>query len=160
MAWAFPSRLPLGAGFCGTCRAPTPAWAKSAQSGGPGAAGEGAEATPDDAALRDFCNVGYARGCSRMPVERRADSVRFAVTADKGERVILSYVYDRDHLPVAHGQLEYDCIRQRWLSAVADACLERQAECYLAIYLEKHPRPRGSDHPITGSPDHRIPSRR
>jgi hypothetical protein len=40
-------------------------------------------------------------------------------------------------LPVAHGQLEYDCVRQRWLATVVDACLERQAECYVAIYLER-----------------------
>jgi hypothetical protein len=123
VGWAFPSRLPLGAGFRGTCRA----------------AGE-AEVAPDDNALRDFCNVGYACGCPRVPVDRRADSIRFAVAVDDGERIVLHYVYDRDHLPVEHGQLKYDCAQRLWLSRVADACLERQAECYLAIYLERHPR--------------------
>lgn len=124
VGWAFPSRLPLGAGFCGTCRA----------------GGEEAEVAPDDATLRDFCNLGHARGCSRMPVQRRADSVRFAVAADTGQRIVLNYVYDLDHLPVAHGQLEYDCVGQRWLSMVADACLERQAECYLTMYLDRSRR--------------------
>ncbi|HMF92185.1 MAG TPA: hypothetical protein VKL40_16185 [Candidatus Angelobacter sp.] len=125
MAWAFPGRLPLGAGFCGTCRA----------------AGEATDVVPDDAALRDSCNLGHAHGCSRMPVDRRADSVRLAVAKDLGERIVLNYVYDLDHLPVEHGQLEYNCATQSWLFAAPDACLQRQAECYLAVYLERRPRP-------------------
>lgn len=140
VAWAFPTRLPLGAGFGGTCCAPTPAWAKSAQPGGPGAGGEHAEVAPDDNTLRDFCNLGHAHGCSRLPADRRADSVRFAVAQDSGESIVLNYVYDRDHLPIAHGRLEYDCVGQRWLSPVIDACLGRQAQCYLAVYLERRPR--------------------
>ena len=141
VGWAFPSRLPLGAGFCGTCRAPTPAWAKPAQSGYPGAGVEAAEVVPDDATLRDFCNLGHAHGCSRMPIERRADSVRLAVAKDLGERIVLNYVYDLNHLPLEHGQLEYDCATQSWLFAAPDACLQRQAECYLAVYLERRARP-------------------
>jgi hypothetical protein len=100
----------------------------------------GEEFAPDDATLRDFCNLGHAGTCSRLPAERLADSVRFAVAADMGERVVLNYVYDLDHLPVEHGQLEYDCVQQRWLSAAADDCLKRQAECYLSVYLERRPR--------------------
>lgn len=75
-----------------------------------------------------------------MPAERRADSVRLAVAVDTGERVVLNYVYDRDHLPVEHGQLEYDCVTQCWFLAAPDACLQRQAECYLAEYLRRRPR--------------------
>lgn len=127
MGWAFPGRLPLGAGFSGTCCA----------------GAQATEVVPDDNTLRDFCNLGHARGCSRLPEHRRADSVRFAVAQDAGERIVLNYVYDLDHLPVAHGQLEYDCARRRWTSTVTDACLERQAECYLAVYLERRPRPSG-----------------
>jgi hypothetical protein len=124
IGWAFPSRLPLGAGFCGTCRAGR----------------EEAEAVPDDATLRDFCNLGHARGCTRMPTERHADSVRFAVAADTGERIVIQYVYDRDHSPVEHGQLDYNCAAGGWISTIADACVQRQAECYLAVYLERRPR--------------------
>ena len=124
MGWAFPSRLPLGAGFSGSCRAP----------------GVEAEPAPDDITLRDCCNLGHAWGCTRLPADRRADSIRFAVAQDSAERVVLHYVYDRNHLPVAHGQLTYDCVQQHWLSVPDDACLERQAECYLALYLERRPR--------------------
>jgi hypothetical protein len=69
------------------------------------------------------------------------------VATDTIERVVLNFVYDRDHHPVAHGQLEYDCAQKRWLSTMSDICLERQAECYLAVYLERRqrllPAPRG-----------------
>jgi hypothetical protein len=123
VGWAFPGRLPLGAGFSGTCCAVAKA-----------------EVAPDDNTLRDFCNLGHAHGCSRMPPQRRADSVRLAVAKDTGERIVLNYVYDLDHLPVEHGQLEYDCAQQCWLATSADACLQRQAECYLAVYLERRPR--------------------
>jgi hypothetical protein len=122
IGWPFRHRLPLGGGFCGTCRA-----------------GE-REFPPDEAALRDFCNLGYARGCARMPAVRYADSVRFAVALDSGDRIRLHYVYDREHTPVAHGQLEFDCTAQRWLLTLEDACAQRQAECYLITYLERRRR--------------------
>jgi len=75
-----------------------------------------------------------------MPAVRRADSIRFAVARDSGDRILLHYVYDREHTPVAHGQLEYDCAAERWLLSLEDACGQRQAECYLVTYLERRPR--------------------
>jgi hypothetical protein len=119
IAWPFPRRLPLGSGFCGTCRA-----AVELQ-------------TPSDDELKDFCNLGYASKCSRLPAERHADCVRFSVTKHQGDQITLSYVYEREHAPVQHGQLEYDCAAQRWLAPLEDACVQRQAECYLGTYLER-----------------------
>ena len=75
-----------------------------------------------------------------MPAARRADSVRFAVAVDTGERIVLQYIYDRDHAPVEHGQLEYDCATELWISCLEDGCVQRQAECYLAVYLERRQR--------------------
>jgi hypothetical protein len=122
IGWAFPRRLPLGAGFCGSCRA-------------------GAEeSVPDEATLRDFCNLGHARGCPRMPGERRADSLRFAVARDAEGKIILNYVFDREHAPAGHGQIAFDSLTQKWISTLDDACAQRQAECYLQIYLERKPR--------------------
>lgn len=122
IAWPFPRRLPLGAGFCGTCRA-------------------GSEPqTPSDDQLRDFCNLGYAAKCSRLPAERPADCVRFAVARQQGDRITLSYVYEREHTPVEHGELEYDGATQSWLARLQDACGQRQAECYLVMYLERKQR--------------------
>jgi hypothetical protein len=120
--WPHPSRLPLGAGFAGTCHA------------------NGEEATPTETELREFCNLGYARGCSRMPKRHCADGVRFAVARDEGSLIILHYVNECEHEPVEYGRLEYDCAEQRFNVPLRDMCLQRQAECYVAVYLERRPR--------------------
>jgi hypothetical protein len=41
---------------------------------------------------------------------------------------------------VEYGRLEYDCHLERWLAPMRDPCLQRQAECFLAGYLERRPR--------------------
>lgn len=122
LGWPFPARLPLGAGFAGTCHA--------------GAA----ESIPSEAELRDFCNMGYAGGCPHLPANRCADNVRFAVARDEDSRIILHYVSERFHQPVEYGRLEYDCQLERWLAPMRDPCLQRQAECFVAVYLERRPR--------------------
>jgi hypothetical protein len=76
-----------------------------------------------------------------MPSGRRADCVRFAVADDQGERILLHFVYERDHAPVEWGVLEYDAAGEKWKLAFQDLILQRQAECYLAVYFEKRPRP-------------------
>jgi hypothetical protein len=117
--WPFPRRLPLGAGFCGAC-----------------AAGE-ERATPADAELREFCNLGYATQCAKLPAARRSDAVRFAIAKDGGDRILLHYCCERDHAPVEHGQLQYDCGAQAWRVSHQNPCIQRQAECYVAVYLER-----------------------
>ena len=96
---------------------------------------------PSHSELKDFCNLGYAQNCSHLPAERRADCLRFAVAEDKGERIRLHFIYERIHVPVEHGFVEYDWVALRWNHALDDACAQRQAECYLESYLERHPRP-------------------
>jgi hypothetical protein len=119
IGWAFPARLPLGAGYCGTCRA-----------------GD-VEATPTDLELRDFCNLGNASECGRMPVDRQADCVRFALSRDEGSKIVFQYVYERKHEPVSHGIVEYDCIAHQWIVPLSDEIVQRQAECFLFSYLER-----------------------
>ena len=122
IGWAFPARLPLGAGFTGTCRAGLE------------------EVTPSEAELREFCNIGYAGGCCHMPADRCSDGVRFAIARDEESRIVLHYVSERFHEPVEYGRLEYDCKLQSWLAPLRNPCLQRQAECYVAVYLERRPR--------------------
>lgn len=117
--WPFPHRLPLGAGFHGHCTA------------------AGKPLQPGDAELRDFCNLGYARGCDKLPANRQADAIRFSVAAEKEGEVIVSYTCERDHAPVEHGELRYRLSSTSWCAPHADPVLQRQAECYLAIYLER-----------------------
>ncbi len=75
-----------------------------------------------------------------MPADRCSDGVRFAVARDEESRIVLHYVSERLHQPVEYGRLEYDCQAQRWLAPMRDACLQRQAECYVEVYLERRPR--------------------
>jgi hypothetical protein len=75
-----------------------------------------------------------------MPAGRCADGVRFAVARDEGARIVLHYVSEREHEPVEYGRLEYDCGTQHWTAPLRDACLQRQAECFVEVYLERRPR--------------------
>jgi hypothetical protein len=125
--WLHAQRLPLGCGWSGRCTAP-------------GHEGE----TPSDEELREFCNLGYAGGCRRIPRERAFDSVRFGVRtlgggAEKGivQRVQIRYVCERGHCPVEDGFLEFDVASGRWQTRHRDNRVQRMAECFLAAYMDK-----------------------
>lgn len=92
---------------------------------------------PGDTELRDFCNLGYARRCDKLPASRRADAIRFSVASEKEGEIILRYLCERDHAPVEHGELRYRPATGAWAAAHADAVLQRQAECFVAVYLER-----------------------
>jgi hypothetical protein len=117
--WPFPQRLPLGAGFHGACTATA------------------AQTVPSDDELRDFCNVGYAGGCGRLPAGRPADAIRFSVASETDDRLIVRYVCEREHAPVVHGNLEFDVRIRQFRQTLEDAVLLRQVECYVASYLER-----------------------
>jgi hypothetical protein len=124
--WLHASRLPLGCGWTGHCTAP---------------GYENAVPSPEE--LRDFCNLGYAENCGRLPRERAWDSVRFgARTApNNGKnfsgRIHIHYVCERDHRPVEHGTLKFDTTTTRWELTHSDDRVQRMAECFLASYMEK-----------------------
>lgn len=125
--WLHAERLPLGCGWSGQCTAP---------------AHEGE--TPSHAELRDFCNLGYAESCTRLPRERVWDSVRFAARRmgsdtenGTGGRIQIRYVCERGHRPVEHGTLEFDVFEALWAEPHADSRVQRMAECFLESFLEK-----------------------
>ena len=129
--WLHAGRLPLGCGWSGQC-------------GAPGHEGE----IPSPEELRDFCNLGYAEHCGRLPKERAWDSVRFgARTVFNDERsgsksaasgrIEVRYICERGHYPVEHGVLEFDSLRVQWANPHRDDRVQRLAECFLAAYLEK-----------------------
>jgi len=132
-SWPHPARLPLGCGWSGNCTAP-------------GHEGE----TPAHDILQAFCNLGYASSCSWAPSQRVWDAVRFAVAAPADPKrntlsatgapaltLRLLYVCERDHLPVEHGELEFDLAGATWLRQHRDARVQRMAECFLDTYLKK-----------------------
>jgi len=134
-SWPHPARLPLGAGWRGYCTAP----------------GHD-QALPQQHILEAFCNLGYATSCPWAPSERIWDAVRFAVavspeaakrgggsaSTDVPARTLhLRYVCERGHLPVDHGDLEYDLSHAAWLRRHDDPRLQKMAECFLDSYLNK-----------------------
>ncbi len=120
LVWPHPARLPLGAGFGGTCSAP-------------GFAGT----APSDDELRDGCNLGYAKQCRRLPREREADCARYAVSLDGDQRVVVTWILERDHAPGEHGHAEYDCAARQLTVAPDNARIRRQLECYLGEFLRR-----------------------
>ena len=132
-AWLHPSRLPLGAGWTGHCSAP------------------GHEGTqPSEQELQEFCNLGYAAKCLRLPVERSCDAVRFSVARDQGSRLRLWFVCETGHRPATHGTLEYDVTHGQWTSSHPDPRIQKMSECFVQAYLERRiqsatPDPTGSE---------------
>jgi len=131
--WLHPARLPLGCGWSGQCTAP------------------GHESqVPSRDVLEAFCNLGYASSCTWAPAQRAWDAVRFAVNAPLGSRgksvgssdeaariLRLTYVCEREHCPVEHGELEFDIAQATWLKRHSDLRIQKMAECFLESYLKK-----------------------
>ena len=120
--WLHPSRLPLGGGWHGHCLAP---------------GHEGAQ--PSEHELHEFCNLGYAAKCVRLPVDREFDAVRISVARDQGSRLSVWFVCESGHRPVKHGTLEYDVERKQWTSSHPDARIQKMADCYVETYLQRRP---------------------
>ncbi len=117
-AWLHPSRLPLGSGWEGFCTAP------------------GHEGTqPSDEELKEFCNLGYAAACPRLPRQRAWDALRFSIARDRDSQLLLCYVCERDHRPGEHGTLEYDALLRCWTRSHPDERIQKMAECYLESHL-------------------------
>jgi predicted Fe-S protein YdhL (DUF1289 family) len=116
-AWPHPSRLPLGDGWRGLCTATSDQ-----------------QVVPSDEELRDFCNLGYAARCGRLPDPRRFDAVRFSVARDRDRRIQVCCVLETAHCPGAHRMLEYDSSAGRWAVAHPDPRIQAMAACYLESY--------------------------
>ena len=101
---------------------------------------ESAAFEPDERVLHECCNMGYARGkCSRFPSGSGPDTVRFAITADSGQMILVSFATEKDHYPHSHGVLEFSRAAGKFQTANADSLLEKQAGAYLASYLRRRP---------------------
>jgi len=118
--WPFPQRLPLGAGWAGTCTAP----------------GYGG-VRPSEEELKSGCNLGYARTCGRLPADRHADAVRFALGEERDGILRVLFSCERECLPAGHGELLYDTASGSWLQGHDDARVQRMAECYVQAQRER-----------------------
>ena len=118
--WQHRARLPLGDGWRGLCTA-----------------GGDSQVVPADDELRQYCNLGYAARCRRLPAERRFDAVRFSVTRDRDQRIEICYVLEAGHCPGTHGMLAYDAAAGQWTAAHPDPRIQAMAACYLESYFER-----------------------
>ena len=119
-AWTHPGRLPLGSGWVGHCTAP---------------GHEGVIPEPDR--LQQDCTLGYASNCTYLPAQREADAIRFAVSSESETHVMVTYACERNHLPAAHGNLEYRIHDARWASLHPDPRIQKMAECFLESWRQK-----------------------
>jgi hypothetical protein len=113
-SWPHPSRLPLGAGWAGNCRA----------SGQPAS----------DNHIREFCNLGYAAACPHLPRSRDWDAVRFSVARAGQDQVTIGFVCELAHAPIEHGKLTFDLANGAWLDSHPDPRVLTLATCYLETY--------------------------
>lgn len=115
-----PARLPLGAAWRGTCTV------------------QGQESSELTVIELECCNLGYAHTCPRLPKERHADAVRFVVSKQSHDRIVVQYVLETNHLPVGHGSLEYDREQSGWKTQHPEPRIQTLADCYLRSYLERN----------------------
>ena len=136
ISWPHPTRLPLGAGWTGSCCASGNA---STANSHPLAADENApglsrEAALDSSLLRDFCNLGYATKCPNLPHDRDWDAIRFSVASSSREQITVFYVCEKSHEPAAHGSLTFNLMAETWRDAYVDPRVRRLANSYLHAY--------------------------
>lgn len=112
--------MPLGDAWSGVCRAVP-----------------GAEFAPAPLTVQQFCNFGYARGkCARVPAEV-PDAVRFSISDDRDGIIRIYWVVEKDHLPFAHGWLEYSRAAAGFTNPHSDACIAHQAQAYVCGYVRR-----------------------
>jgi hypothetical protein len=126
-SWPHPSRLPLGAGWRGNCRASSP------------------ELPASDEHLRDFCNLGYATACPHLPRQRDWDAIRFSVAHVSREQLTICFVCELAHAPIDHGRLTFDLSGEVWLDTHHDSRVLKLATCYLQTYRARQHRVPGDD---------------
>ena len=111
---------PLGDFWSGICRAqPEREW------------------LPDAATAERLCNFGYAsEKCPRFPADG-ADAVRFSISRDQDGMIGIYWVVEKNHLPFAHGPLEYSREAARFTLPHTDARVAQQAQAYVSSYLRR-----------------------
>ena len=113
--------LPLGDAWDGTCRAVA-----------------GATWEPGENTLLTCCNLGYARGdCARFPCDDGPDAARFTISGDDEHAIHLYYVLERDHLPLAHGPLEFSRAEEKFTGTPTSDDVERLGRAYVQSYLSR-----------------------
>lgn len=119
--WLKPPRLPLGDPCRGECLADP-----------------NETAIPALEDLRQYCNLGYARGrCSRFPMAAEADAVRFSIVHDRDGAISLLFILERDYGPLRHEPLVYEIATRSFTSMPFPSCIAAQANRFVESYLKR-----------------------
>jgi len=81
--------------------------------------------------------MGYAKACHRIPADRQADAVRFALGEERNGVLHVLFVCERAYLPAGNGELLYDKASKHWVQGHDNPCVQRMAECYLQAQMER-----------------------
>lgn len=117
-------RLPLGEAWQGSCMA---------QQAAPAAGFE-----PQGVLLFEVCNTGQGRTrCERFPKDSERDSVRFHVTEDRGESLLIRYVFQNECWPAGHGLIEFFVRTGEVKPTPGHALLGDQLRAFAATWLSR-----------------------
>ena len=84
--------------------------------------------------LRRYCNFGYARGHCGRAAKSGADAVRLLVKAERGSIVEIAWAVERNHHPVAVGNMEIEVGQP---PAPTDETLSSQAYACATAYVRQ-----------------------
>ena len=98
-----------------------------------GACAGDASAAIDADMVRRFCNYGYARERCVRAAQSEVDAVRLLVRGDRFGMVQIAWSTERNHHPVAVGQVEVDSLA----GPVGVDVLAHQAHACAAAYVRK-----------------------
>jgi hypothetical protein len=84
--------------------------------------------------LRRYCNFGYARGYCDRAAQSDADAVRLMVRSERGNIVEVAWAIERNHHPVAVGNME---IEPGLPAGPAGDLLALQAYACVAAYIRQ-----------------------
>lgn len=90
---------------------------------------------PDEITLRQFCNVGYGRGCcERFPNSAETDAVRLHILGSAGGVTRVKYVFEKDCWPKEHGSFDWSAAGSELSGDSSDLILRRQVTVFLENY--------------------------
>ncbi|HVT93987.1 MAG TPA: hypothetical protein VHD76_14175 [Bryobacteraceae bacterium] len=119
-------RLPLGEAWNGVCAADPSAPEYFA---------------PQGALLFEVCNTGQGRArCSRFPKDSPRDSVRFHVVEDRGDRLLIRYVFENECWPAGHGVTEFSVSTGLLSPSPENSLLGDQITAFVKTWVKRRPR--------------------
>ena len=83
------------------------------------------------------CKEGYGRNvCAAFPADSLIDAVLITAARETAGMVVVRFSAERDYLPVAIGEHEYNVASGKWNPPVTDGNLEARMNAYVGELLQ------------------------